>query len=267
MSEKKINIGEKMGFVKAISISEKKGVRKKNIPAARLITNFGLENDGHGGNRHRQVSFLGQESIEKMRKKGLDVVAGNFAENITTEGIKLKDAAVGTHLKIGDTRLVISQLGKICHARCAIYKQAGDCVMPREGVFATVLQGGGIRVGDTVQVLNIRSPSLAIIMTEETRKEMGKQISTTADNILKSIVVRYDTLHDKEGGTPSALLTDLVLKQRNDTIIIFNPRNDYILTMTCNHYKKYSSTLYHCNSLASLNKYFAMLEVAPISLE
>ena len=133
-----------MKVIKAISISDRKGVRKKNIDSVLLRENFGLENDAHGGDWHRQVSFLAQESINFMREKGLDVVAGNFAENITTEGIDLVALKVGTHLQIGTTELVISQLGKICHNRCAIYHQAGDCVMPREGIFGVVLKGGEI---------------------------------------------------------------------------------------------------------------------------
>ena len=128
--------------IKAISISDRKGMRKKNIESTQLIADFGLKDDAHAGKWHRQVSFLAEESIETMRAKGLDVVAGNFAENITTEGLDLTSIRVGTHLKIGESELVISQLGKICHTRCAIYHQAGDCVMPREGIFGVIVQGG-----------------------------------------------------------------------------------------------------------------------------
>ncbi|MBM9531821.1 MOSC domain-containing protein, partial [Desulfoprunum benzoelyticum] len=128
--------------VKAISISDRKGIRKNNIASGELLAGFGLAGDAHGGDWHRQVSLLAQESIETMRAGGLDVVAGNFAENITTKGIDLTTLPVGTHLMIGETELVVSQLGKICHHRCAIYHQAGDCVMPREGLFAVVRKGG-----------------------------------------------------------------------------------------------------------------------------
>jgi molybdopterin adenylyltransferase len=139
--------------IKAISISDRKGVRKKNIDSTKLVVDFGLADDAHGGKWHRQVSFLAEESIETMREKGLDVVAGNFAENITTEGIDLTDLPVGTHVTIGDSELIISQLGKICHTRCAIYHQAGDCVMPKEGVFAIVLEDGPVKTGDSVEIL------------------------------------------------------------------------------------------------------------------
>ena len=113
--------------VKAISISDRKGIRKNNIDVGELLVDFGLAGDAHGGDWHRQVSLLAQESIDTMRARGLDVVAGNFAENITTEGIDLSALPVGTHLMVGETELVVSQLGKICHHRCAIYHQAGDC--------------------------------------------------------------------------------------------------------------------------------------------
>ncbi len=152
-----------MKTITAISISERKGMRKKNIDSTNLIKNFGLENDAHGGEWHRQVSFLAEESIQTMRDKGLDVTAGNFAENITTEGVDLTRVPVGTHITIGDTELVISQLGKICHTPCAIYHQAGDCVMPKEGIFAVVKRGGSIKVGDRLEVTEKKSQAAAII--------------------------------------------------------------------------------------------------------
>ena len=140
--------------IKAISISDRKGMRKTNVESAELLKDFGLAGDAHGGTWHRQVSFLAQESIETMRAKGLDVVAGNFAENITTEGIDLAVLQVGDHIMVGGTELIISQLGKICHNRCAIYHQAGDCVMPKEGIFAKVLKGGTLAGGDPIRRLD-----------------------------------------------------------------------------------------------------------------
>ena len=137
--------------VKALSISDRKGIRKTNVDSGELLENFGLAGDAHGGRWHRQVSLLAQESIEFMRAKGLDVVAGNFAENITTEGIDLTSLRVGDHIRVGETELIISQLGKICHKPCAIFHQAGDCVMPREGIFGVVISGGWVRVGDAIQ--------------------------------------------------------------------------------------------------------------------
>jgi MOSC domain-containing protein YiiM len=138
------------GKVLAVSISARKGVRKTNVESARLIENWGIEGDAHAGPGHRQVSLLAQESIAKIRAKGLDVDAGAFAENITTAGIDLTSLPIGARLRIGGAEVEITQIGKECHSRCAIYYQAGDCVMPREGVFARVVRGGEIRPGDAV---------------------------------------------------------------------------------------------------------------------
>ena len=138
--------------VVAVSVSLRKGVKKTNIRQGRMIENFGLEHDAHGGDWHRQVSLLAVESIGKIRAKGLDVNPGDFAENITTEGIRLWDLPVGTHLELGrQVRVEVTQIGKQCHNRCAIYHQVGDCVMPREGIFVRVLKGGSIQPGDRVR--------------------------------------------------------------------------------------------------------------------
>lgn len=139
--------------VVSVNISERKTVRKKNVNACNVLENRGLEGDAHAGDWHRQVSLLAEESIEKMRKMGLKVGPGDFAENITTRGIDLVSLPVGTLFTVGDDILLeVSQIGKECHTRCAIYYQAGDCVMPREGIFAKVLKGGRIKVGDEVKV-------------------------------------------------------------------------------------------------------------------
>lgn len=141
------------GIVKAISISNKKGIRKNNVDSVELMEDFGIVGDAHAGTKMRQVSLLAQESIEKMKAKGLKVKAGDFAENITTEGLDLLNSKIGDRLKIGPgVTLEISQIGKECHTRCNIYYQAGDCVMPKEGIFAKVLKGGRIKVGDSILV-------------------------------------------------------------------------------------------------------------------
>ncbi len=138
----------------SIAISKKKGTRKVKVDEAILIEDHGLEGDAHAGPWHRQVSFLAGESIEKARKRGLDVTFGDFAENIATSGIDWPKVPVGTRLELGDTAQVeITQIGKECHKKCAIYYLAGDCIMPREGIFARVLKGGKIRRGDVVQVV------------------------------------------------------------------------------------------------------------------
>lgn len=140
------------GKIVSINVSEKKGVRKKPVPEAMINENCGIEGDAHASSSwHRQVSLLALESIRKMQEMGLSVTAGDFAENITTEGIDLLALPLGTRVSIGsDVVGEVSQIGKECHARCAIYYQAGDCVMPKEGIFIKVLKGGRIKTGDPI---------------------------------------------------------------------------------------------------------------------
>jgi MOSC domain-containing protein YiiM len=141
------------GRVVAVCISEKKGERKKPVREVSVRENYGIEDDAHAGDWHRQISLLAMESIKKMQAKGLDVTTGDFAENITTEGIDLPSLPIGTRLAIGETLTEVTQIGKVCHTRCAIYHQAGDCVMPREGIFVKVLRGGTIRNDDTIEIV------------------------------------------------------------------------------------------------------------------
>lgn len=143
-----------MGRIVAVCISQQKGERKKNVGHGNLVPNHGLEGDAHAGPWHRQVSLLALESIKKMQAKGLPVGPGDFAENLTTEGLDLLTLAPGTKLRIGPEAVVeVTQIGKVCHERCAIYYQAGDCVMPREGIFVAVLKGGPVKVGDSIEVV------------------------------------------------------------------------------------------------------------------
>ena len=143
----------------SIALSKKKGTQKRVTDEAHLIENHGIEGDAHAGPWHRQVSFLASESIETARKKGLDVTFGDFAENIATAGINWKEIAVGTRLRLGAAAVVeITQIGKECHNRCAIYYKAGDCIMPREGIFGKVLHGGRIQQGDRITIEGIASP-------------------------------------------------------------------------------------------------------------
>jgi MOSC domain-containing protein YiiM len=142
------------GKIKAISVSKEKGTRKVNIPEAELKAEFGVVGDAHGGDWHRQVSLLAIESIEKMLAKGAKVSPGEFAENITSEGIDLLKLSIGSRLKVGkDAMLEVTQFGKECHSHCAIYEQIGDCIMPREGIFAKVVKGGLISVGDIIEAI------------------------------------------------------------------------------------------------------------------
>lgn len=141
------------GTVIAVCISERKGTRKRDVSQAQLRAEWGIEGDAHAGPWHRQVSLLAEESIQKMRDLGLNVGPGSFAENITTRGINLVALPVGTRLRLGETEVEITQIGKVCHERCAIYYQAGDCVMPREGIFVRVLKGGTVKTGDTIETV------------------------------------------------------------------------------------------------------------------
>jgi molybdopterin adenylyltransferase len=139
------------GKVVAVNISEDKGTKKTNVRSCSLLKDFGLKGDAHVGPWHRQVSLLANESIEKMRAKGLTVGYGDFAENITTEGIDLVHLPIGTEMRIGNTVILrVTQIGKECHERCAIYYQAGDCVMPKEGIFSEVVSEGEVKVGDEI---------------------------------------------------------------------------------------------------------------------
>jgi MOSC domain-containing protein YiiM len=142
------------GKVLAVCTSDRKGIRKRDVGQGELRPDWGLVGDAHAADWHRQVSLLAWESIEKMRALGLNVKAGSFAENITTQGLSLVDLPVGTQLQLGQALVEVTQIGKECHDRCAIYYQAGDCVMPREGIFVRVHQGGQVKVGDAIEVLS-----------------------------------------------------------------------------------------------------------------
>lgn len=141
------------GKVIAVCVSREKGTKKQNIPTAVFRKDFGLIGDAHAGSS-RQVSFLAEESIEKMKARGLDVNFGDFAENIVTRGIDLKNLPVAAQIKIGGkARVEITQIGKVCVSRCAIYYKMGDCIMPKEGIFAKVIRGGRVTAGDKVEVI------------------------------------------------------------------------------------------------------------------
>ena len=143
------------GRIKAISVSERKGTRKINVPQAQLRADFGIIGDAHSGSRHRQVSLLPVESINKAAAKGVKVSPGDFAENITTEGIDLFALSVGSKVRLGQSvELEITQFGKKCHDKCEIFKQVGDCIMPREGVFAKVIKAGSVSVGDVIEAID-----------------------------------------------------------------------------------------------------------------
>ena len=141
------------GKVVAVCVSAKTGVPKHDVGSGELRVDWGIVGDAHAGNWHRQVSLLANESIDKMRAKGLKVHPGSFAENITTSGIELYTLPVGTRMRLGSALVQVTQIGKVCHDKCAIYYQVGDCVMPREGIFVKVLYPGTVAVDDTLEVL------------------------------------------------------------------------------------------------------------------
>jgi MOSC domain-containing protein YiiM len=144
---------ELKGKIVSLNISKKKGIPKTNVERVKLVADWGIEGDVHAGKWHRQISFLALESIEKMRAKGLNVRPGAFAENITTEFVDIPNLHIGDLVKVGNAEFEITQIGKECHSKCAIYYKAGDCVMPREGIFARVLTGGIIKVEDEIIII------------------------------------------------------------------------------------------------------------------
>ncbi|MBN2223937.1 MAG: MOSC domain-containing protein [Deltaproteobacteria bacterium] len=141
------------GRIISVNVSEKTGMQKEPVASGELVKEHGIRNDSHAGPYHRQISLLAQESINKMKAKGADVVPGSFAENLTTEGIDLPSLPVGTIIRTsGGATLEVTQIGKVCHNDCAVFAAIGDCVMPREGIFVKVLEGGTISPGDTITV-------------------------------------------------------------------------------------------------------------------
>jgi MOSC domain-containing protein YiiM len=164
------------GVVTSVNLSARKTMRKTPGTEGTLILDRGFEGDAHAGDWHRQVSLLASESIGTMQAKGLDVDAGDFAENITTKDFDLLALPIGSVIKVGESAVLeISQIGKVCHTKCAIYYQAGDCVMPREGIFAVVREPGEVRVGDAVVAVSLgdgtcdRTPPEAIAEFERER--------------------------------------------------------------------------------------------------
>ena len=170
-----------MGKLVGINISDIRGVGKKPVDSAVMIAGFGIDGDAHAGNWHRQISLLGLEKIEEFKAKGGNVSPGDFGENLIVEGFNLRSLPVGTLIKIGDAELKMTQIGKECHSHCAIYKMVGDCIMPREGVFAEVIKGGTIHVGDDVDIELPPSdrPFRAARITMSDKGSAGERIDTS----------------------------------------------------------------------------------------
>ncbi|WFD10626.1 MOSC domain-containing protein [Tepidibacter hydrothermalis] len=142
-----------MGKILGVCTSEKKGVQKVNVGKIELVENHGLKGDAHAGDWHRQVSLLSWEKIEDFKNRGGQVKDGDFGENLIVQGIDLAKLPVGTKLKINEIELEVTQIGKECHQHCAIYHAVGDCIMPREGIFARVLSGGLVQINDEIEVV------------------------------------------------------------------------------------------------------------------
>lgn len=143
----------KVGTVKAVCVSDIRGIQKRNIHSARLRQNWGIEHDAHGGDWHRQVSLLSYDKVQQFNARGAGVGHGDFGENLVVEGIDFRTLPVGTRLRCGGALLEVTQIGKECHAHCQIYHKMGECIMPREGVFARVIREGDVRVGENMEVL------------------------------------------------------------------------------------------------------------------
>ena len=213
-----------MSEIYAISTSDKKGTRKTNVESAFFENDFGIKGDAHAGKWHRQVSLLALESVHKMTAKGLKVKSGDFAENITTIGLDLLSLPIGTELKIGKISLIISQKGKICHNRCAIYKLAGDCVMPKEGIFGTVRGSGEVKVGERIENLGKNGLSVGIITLSD-RASSGEREDKTGPDIDKYLrenaavsFIRREVIPDEKERL-EVMIKDFADNQQFDVII------------------------------------------------
>lgn len=164
-----------MGIVKAICISEKKGTQKHRVEEAVFVEDYGIENDAHAGKWHRQVSLLSYDKIEDFKKRGADVVDGAFGENLVVEGFDFRNLPVGTIFQCGDVILEMTQIGKQCHSHCEIYKIMGECIMPKEGVFTKVIQGGIIRTGDEMTIIGERSRFKTAVLTLSDKGAAGER--------------------------------------------------------------------------------------------
>ena len=183
------------GIIKAVCISEKRGTVKKNINEVKVIKDFGLEGDAHAGKWHRQVSFLSADIVDEFNEKGASVIEGDFGENVLVYGIDFKKLPVGTKLICNDVKFEVTQIGKECHSHSEIYKSVGDCIMPREGVFAEVVTGGHIKVGDEVVMEQVKSdrPFSAAVITLSDKGAAGEREDKSGPMIVEMLKdVGYD---------------------------------------------------------------------------
>lgn len=218
--------------VVAVCTSQKRGERKKDVGRGVLLTNQGLEGDAHAGFAHRQISLLAMESIQRMIAKGLAVGPGDFAENLTVEGINLVSLPIGARLRVGPEAIIrVTQIGKECHHHCAIYQQTGDCVMPREGIFAEVLFGGTVRKGDPLKILPAYRFGVITVSDQGARGERPDESGPLLKELLKpwGDVIAYEILPDERDILAGALRA-MADQQKVDLIITtggtgFSPRD------------------------------------------
>ncbi len=178
-----------MGKVTAVCLSEKRGTQKHNVEEAYLVAGHGLRGDAHAGNWHRQVSLLSAEKIEDFNRKGAELLPGAFGENLVVEGLDFRSMPVGTLLQCGDALLEITQIGKDCHDHCAIYQKTGECIMPREGLFARVLKSGTVRSGDnvSVQARSAPRPCQAAVITPRDRCAPGERVDKSGPAVAERL--------------------------------------------------------------------------------
>jgi len=204
------------GKIVAVCISKEKGVRKESIGEAKLVAGWGMTGDAHAGKWHRQVSLLSASSIEKMReeakKKGIDLMPGDFAENLTTQGLELFTIPVGTYLEVGETLLEVTQIGKSCHYGCEIFKQIGHCVMPKEGIFTRVLVGGTVKAEDSIEFWQGIPVGIITASDKGSRGEREDKSAQEIRTLVKDIqgrVIDYRILPDDQE-TLSQAMTQMI---------------------------------------------------------
>ena len=226
-----------MPVIQAICTSERRGTPKTPLSSARLLTDFGIEGDAHAGHWHRQVSLLSQEKIDAFRARGAQVTPGAFGENLVVSGIDFRHLPVGTRLRSGDVLMEITQIGKECHSHCAIYRATGDCIMPREGVFARVLTGGTLRVGDemTVEPYPGVRPWQAAVITLSDKGARGERVDESGPAIVRRLTdLGYEVIEQlllsDDGDALQAQLIRLCDQRQPDLILTtggtgFSPRD------------------------------------------
>ena len=214
-----------MGIVKAVCASDVRGIQKKDITSAEFKTEWGLDGDAHGGSWHRQVSLLSYDKVQKFNEQGAGVGHGDFGENLVVEGIDFRALPPGTQLKCGDCILEITQIGKECHTHCQIYHKMGDCIMPREGVFAKVVQNGTISVGDVMEIVEGSQKRLrAAVVTLSDKGSKGEREDQSGPIIARMLeevgyIITSQILLPDEQKALELQLINLVDRQKVDLIL------------------------------------------------